>query len=245
MDNGAPASRGGIENAMRLCSYLIVDLIINSLREEYYHAFGEEGGDYRRVVGIWYLTVSDRNRRPTTDPFDPMQRYSTLLFGLDTLQDSATNYLSMYKNVIIHHDMDNHPRIFPAYLSKDEKANLRSRAELVTHQSATVETLMANEIGKYELNLVKKIHRFTHVTDEQMRVILSDAGRLTLEISKAFYKVIDLYPIRNINGRRLIHKKVSLSHLNEAFNQEILADYTVVYIHGEKFEVLNIIDVGT
>lgn len=40
-------------------------------------------------------------------------------------------------------------------------------------------------------------------------------------------------------------KKISLSHINEKFNQEVQADFTIAYMGSEKINVLNIIDLGT
>ena len=33
--------------------------------------------------------------------------------------------------------------------------------------------------------------------------------------------------------------------MNESFNEEVQADFTVIYIHGEKYNVLNTVDLGT
>lgn len=75
--------------------------------------------------------------------------------------------------------MYNHHGIFRAYFSKVEKENLKSRAECTPYESSAVETLMENVTGMVELNLVRKIHRFSYATDKEICVILSDAGRLT------------------------------------------------------------------
>lgn len=48
-----------------------------------------------------------------------------------------------------------------------------------------------------------------------------------------------------IDTRRKTKKKVSLNHVNETFNQHLQADFTIVYLVTEKYEVLNIIDAGT
>lgn len=40
-------------------------------------------------------------------------------------------------------------------------------------------------------------------------------------------------------------KKISLSHINEEFTEEIQADKTVVHINGNKHFVVNVVDIGT
>lgn len=47
------------------------------------------------------------------------------------------------------------------------------------------------------------------------------------------------------SGRPGPKRKASLSHVNEAFNEEIQVDSLVVYSGGYKHEILNMIDVGT
>lgn len=42
-----------------------------------------------------------------------------------------------------------------------------------------------------------------------------------------------------------ITEKVSFSHVNEAFNEELQADFTVENIRGRKYEVMNVVDLGT
>lgn len=175
--------------------------------EVYYYAFSKEGGDYQQIVATWNFTVSDRNRRPTALPFAVVEGSFLLLNSLDTLQCSATRYLSLHTNVTMYRDMDNCPWIFPAYVSNDEKENRRSRTGFVPNQGSTGKTLMENVTAKSELNLAKKTQRFTNATDEKMRIILSDAGRLTSQISKACYKVFDSYPICNMTNGRLIIRR--------------------------------------
>lgn len=40
-------------------------------------------------------------------------------------------------------------------------------------------------------------------------------------------------------------KKVSTTHVYEALNIELQAEFVYVQIHGEKFEVLNMVEMGT
>lgn len=40
-------------------------------------------------------------------------------------------------------------------------------------------------------------------------------------------------------------ENVLTTDINESFNVEILADYLYTMIHGKRYEVLNLIDLGT
>lgn len=46
-------------------------------------------------------------------------------------------------------------------------------------------------------------------------------------------------------GRPASRIKLSLTHVNEAFNEEIQADFVTCHIRGETFEILNVVDMGT
>lgn len=124
---------------MRLCDYLNIDLIIDAPREHYYNESEKRRGEYRRIVGTWYLMVNDSNGRPTTFSVDIKQGSFLSLIAIDILKSSATDYLSVHKNIIIHRKIDKHPWILLPYLIKYENGDLRYRAELVAHQCSTVE----------------------------------------------------------------------------------------------------------
>lgn len=47
------------------------------------------------------------------------------------------------------------------------------------------------------------------------------------------------------NGQTILTKKVTTSHVNEAFNEELQVDFTYAVVPGKRREILNIIDTGT
>lgn len=47
------------------------------------------------------------------------------------------------------------------------------------------------------------------------------------------------------SSRPVCRRRISLSHVNKAFNSSIQACFLSVYIYREKYEVLNVIDTGT
>lgn len=104
---------------------------------------------------------------------------------------------------------------------------------------------MVSTTKRADLNMVKRLHRFTHATSDEMQRILSDGGRLTEVIENACDKVFQACDICTSTGAPKSRRKISLSHVNTAFNDEIQADFVTVNIRGERYEVLNIVDTGT
>lgn len=78
-----------------------------------------------------------------------------------------------------------------------------------------------------------------------MNIFLSDASMLSKMMEEACDKVYGACDICAPRGRSHQSNNISLSNVNEAFNEEIQADYTVVYIKLVKYFVLNIVDSGT
>lgn len=93
--------------------------------------------------------------------------------------------------------------------------------------------------------MAKRLHRFTHATTNDIQRLLSDAGKLTGHLEGAYERVYDACDICAATGQQKPRRKVSISHINTAFNDEIQADFVTVHIRGERYEVLNIIDTGT
>lgn len=75
--------------------------------------------------------------------------------------------------------------------------------------------------------------------------LLSDA-RLTRHDTKFLcQKVFDACDICAQSGVPLPKKKISVTHVNEAFNQSVQTDFLVVYVGKVKQYVLNIVCMGT
>lgn len=110
---------------------------------------------------------------------------------------------------------------------------------------STIKSLLDRTGRSIDKNSLKKIHGFTHATDSEMKSILEHAGLLSQEMSRACDVIHSACDICASTGRPATRKKVSLSHVNEAFNESVQADFLVVYIEGEKYEILNVVDCGT
>ena len=104
---------------------------------------------------------------------------------------------------------------------------------------------MGSPMARRELNFVKRVHRFSHGTATEMKELFEDASLLSGGIGKACDRVHRACDICASTGRPKDKKKVSLTHVNEAFNVEIQADYVIVYIREENFEVMKMITEGS
>lgn len=89
------------------------------------------------------------------------------------------------------------------------------------------------------------MHMFPNSHSEDMKSILQDAGRLDEVSSRACDEVFNPCPVCGTTGRPSRHWKVSITHVNSEFNQELQAYFVVVYIPGAKYEVLNFNDTDT
>lgn len=93
---------------------------------------------------------------------------------------------------------------------------------------------------------LKEIHRFTQATYTytETKALLEDADKLEDELSHACNVTYSSCDICASTGLPASRKKIFLSHINEAFNESIQADFLVVYISSEKYDVINIVDAG-
>lgn len=77
---------------------------------------------------------------------------------------------------------------------------------------------------------------------------MNDAGYTDPKIREACeksYRACDICASSVLPGISKKVKKVSLTHVNQAFNEEMQADFCVVYVGSNTFEMLNIVDVRT
>lgn len=100
-------------------------------------------------------------------------------------------------------------------------------------------------IRKETLEIIVNIHRFSHAHPVDIKEILRDVGKLTQESSKKCEEVRKTCPVCAQTDRPAQHRKVSLTHVKYEFNDEIQADFAIVNINGEKYEILIINDNGT
>lgn len=183
--------------------------------------------------------------QPTRITFNFVEGESPLLVGLDLKRYSNTNNMESENKTIFKRPTDTARRVFNTYIADDQKGNPHLWLDLAPSRYSTMGSLMQGIVRNKDLNIVKKVHRFTHASAQEMKSIFTDSVMLTPNISKACDKVHDSCDICASSGRPKIKKRVSLSHINEQFTQEVQADFTVAYAGSEKLNILNIVDLGT
>lgn len=83
LDEGAPTSTGGIEEATAIYDQLGIRLVLDPPRNLYVHSWGATSQDPRSVVCTCNLVVNDRDDLPAVLPFDLVRGSSPFLLGLD------------------------------------------------------------------------------------------------------------------------------------------------------------------
>lgn len=83
---------------------------------------------------------------------------------------------------------------------------------------------------KIELTLAKKIQRFSHPAVNEIRIMLEDSGRWSPETEKEYISFVARCQARGASARRNDRTNISLFHVNDAFKNEVQADFIVVNI---------------
>lgn len=141
--------------------------------------------------------------------------------------------------------VDKDRRTFYTYIGHDQMGSERRRLEIVPHGKSTVTTLLADVISSYDINLTKKVHRYGHARESELISLFKDAGILTQPLALACKKVVTACDACQGSERRGIKTKISLSHVNKAFNEKIHVDFATVRFKDVNYEILNIVDTGT
>lgn len=250
-DVGAPRSTGGINNAAALCDVLEVDFKITPPEFVYYHGWGDGCHDLRPIVGVWEITVMDKNHNPCTFSFDLVEGDSTLVVGLDVGKFAMQNNLSTEPFLHIKRPMDSSPRLIPTYISTNMENNLieRIRVELVPRPQTCINSLLSATLARNAHRqpklFAKRLHRLTHAPPKQISEICRQAGIMNTELQKAIEEVDKACDICASSGRPEPSKKISLSHINEAFNVEIQVDICFQILRGTKTAIVITTDTGT
>lgn len=147
--------------------------------------------------------------------------------------------------VTFHSPSDKGERSFETYVAPDRQRNERSRIIIVPYPEETLLSLMASFTKRPALNMVTKMHRYTHATAEEMQNIFDDARIINKDVDAACRKEFEACDICASSGEPQKKKKISISHVNEALNQKVQADFTVAMIKGETFHILNMVYMGT
>lgn len=92
---------------------------------------------------------------------------------------------------------DNHKRRFLTYISNDSNGDERMWIEIAPHRRSSITSLVTNIRKRPEINLVKRVHRYTHGNSKELIDLFTEAGMMTKKIRKAIDKVVSSCNIRN------------------------------------------------
>lgn len=241
---GAPTSTGGMVDAARLCDMLGKRFDVQKPRSVYMHGWGVGFADAKPIRCTWELTLMDRHNRPVTFTFDLVDGESPLIVGLDFKRYANTYNRDMPRMIQFKRPSDVHVYTMYTYISDDQTGSPRLRLDIVPHPKSTLRTLMTTAERK-ELHMAKRIHRFGHASAMDMMKLMQPTGYDKASIKEACEKVCASCDICATSGRPADRRKISTTHINAAFNDEMQADFLYVYIRGHKHEILNMIDLGT
>lgn len=85
--------------------------------------------------------------------------------------------------------------------------------------------------------MARKLHRFLHAPKSDMRKLLADAAVYDERITTAYDKFYDACDVCASSCRLRMKRKISITHVNQTFNQGLQIDLTVGYLKGDKFEL--------
>ena len=193
----------------------------------------------------WTVTIHDTQRRPTAFTFDLVRGQSPLILGQDVRGYCNTFNLTNQRYIEMKRPKDDAHRYLYTYIDSSDG---RLRLDIAPHPLATKKTLLGNihtTVKRQPLTLCKRVHRYTHATPDEMRHLFQDANMLDNELEDAIEQVCNACEVCAKNGRPLPSKKVSLTHVNQAFNAELQIDFMFPKIRGQKRTVMNLTDTGT
>lgn len=192
----------------------------------------------------------DITSHPVALSFDLVRGESPLIIGLDFMKYTNVFNTERPRYIDIRRPEDVKKLSLHTYITHEEplRRTRRLQVEIVPHAKSTVATLMSNInlLGqRTPLAFSKKIHRFTYAPPEEIKYICENAGILNEELSNAIENVNDACEVCVRIGRPASIRKISLTHVNAAFNQELQIDLTHCDIGGIRYTILNMTDRGT
>lgn len=187
----------------------------------------------------------DVSNWPVTLRFDLVEGKSPLILGMDIKRFSDT--CNRKTPTVIKFKRPEDVRVYTlhTYIAKDQMGCERLRLEMVPHARSTMSTMMSSSDRNRELHMAKRVHRFGHASASDMIELMKPSGYDVAKIREACNKVYSACAICAASGRPADKRKVSTTHVNSAFNNELQSDFCYVYIRGKKCEVLNMMDIGT
>lgn len=211
-------------------------------KRRYQRGWGHQGLGLQRVVCSWTVSFQDRNGKSTDLHFDLFSDGSPLFIGMDLQQFSSTNFIDGPPTLTIMRPTDTEERVVQLYLSGNSPFDLRKRVLIVP----TVHTMLTKRsIELRPRSLAKRLHNLTHAPCDELVKICQRAGHVSAELKEEIRKITSECPICARSGHPVPSKKVSVTHVNQAFNVELQVDFTFLQVRGTKYTLMHMVDTGT
>lgn len=212
LEEGETISTGGVNDASRDLDALGIELKISPPRALHNHGWVKNFNEAKMLIASCYLTVLDTNGDPTTITCDIVEGKSPLIIGLDVKIITDTLNMSHQTTIRFRRPSENASRVLLAYIKTEETGNDLLRMYIVTHTKYTKNSLMDNVISPTYLNITKKVHRFTHATNTEIKDTFSDVHRLDDTVKAACDQVYEACSICVSSGRSASKKYISTYH---------------------------------
>lgn len=203
------------------------------------------------MFASWELTVLYVYERPCTLNFDLLPGSSPPMIGLDVAKDVVQNNVANPQYLLIRRSIETASRTFHTYIASNpgSLSNSRIRVEIIARPKSCMTSLLGTRISKQARRVpkrfAKRIHRLTHAPKEQIKSICKHAGILHPQLEEAIDAVDTACDMCSSSDRSAASVKISLSHMNEAFNQGVQLEFAFECIKGEVRTIFVLTDVGT
>lgn len=147
LDEGAPTSKEGTQNAMKLADVLGLNFDLRPVSQPYLVGWGDCGANPKKVIFNWTFTINDIMSTPTEFSFDILPGFSPIILGLNQKKYSNTLNNQNPSMITFQRPIDIKPKVFYTYLHADQIGNKRLRLELVPHKLTTHYTLLAKKVS--------------------------------------------------------------------------------------------------
>jgi len=250
MDSGAPSSIGGTSSAAALCGALGIDLDLRPPDLDFIHGWGPKMHDAKPVCASWNLPVRQTDGSTSFFKLHLVQGDEPLIIGEDVTKNCMVDNI---KNLLHVRQANNSYCTYHTYYTEGEG---RRRLSVVPPPQYGPKSAMANVCSYLATSadylsklgpakFAHSVHRYSHATVEEMKRICSMAGILDSTLSRALDDTVAQCEICCRTGRPKTSRKVSLSHIGDAFNQSVQVDFFFPKIRGITRTVLHMRDRGT
>lgn len=197
------------------------------------------------TICSWKITLHDLNGKPTSFTFDLVPGKSPLILGQEIREHCNTFNLASKRYIEMRRPYDDDYRYLYTYLVPSDR---RLRLDIAPHPLSSKQTLLGNihtSAKRQPIAFCKRVHRYTHATADEMKLLCTEANMLNSNLEAAIEQVCNACDVCAKNGRPAPTKKISITHVNQAFNVEIQIDFFFPVIRNSKRTIMNITDTGT